>query len=236
MTDRTRASRGALGTLGAGLCLTLLLAAPLSAQGGFTLVGGVAYEPGGPGPALVDGMRAAGFDDIRPGVCYGTNCPYAVETPFYYNAGIDLAAFGGFRYRAPGPFSVETLISNGQRGHAEGYDSGGRGHLLVSYASFILSTTVALHVGPIRLEAGPAVNRTGWAATRNHSRTIEGKTVTLGGTAAVSGEVRVGELLLSFKSGLRQFPAVDLRDPVWLALDVDYYSVLVGVTVTGWTD
>lgn len=214
----------------------LLVAEPVGAQQDtrLTLVGGLGYEPGGPGPALVDALEAAGMDDVRYGACLQTVCPNGVQHPFYSNAGIDLVAFAGLRYRFRAPFSIEARISNGQRGHAEGYDETAKRHLLVSYVAFVFSGTAALHLGPLRLEAGPALNRTAWTATRNSVNETQGRTWTLGGVAAVGGELRAGDALISFKAGVRQFPGADLLEPVSVPLQVDYDSILIGLTVTRW--
>lgn len=217
--------------------MALFGAAPVAGQGlTVSAVGGLAYEPGGSGAALAGALAAAGYDDFFRGACAGGTCPNATQYPFYHNTGLDLAAFAGVRIHPPGPFSLEALVSNGQRGHAEGYDQETRRHLLVAYASFILSAGLGVHLGPLRLEAGPALNRIGWEVTRNSASTVERSTVTLGGMAAVSGELRVGDALVSLRAGLRRFRPADLRTRAQVPLEPDYRSLIVGLTVTGWTD
>lgn len=210
-----------------------LLAAPVAAQepSGFSFVGGIAYEPGGPGSALVDELVAAGYSDQLPASCRGPGCE-PPDHPFFFDEGLNIAALVGMRYRFGAPVSLEMIFSNGQRGHAEGYNHAARDYLIIAYSSFLLTTTAGAHVGPFRLEAGPVLNNTGWESTRNSSRQASGRTTAVGGTVGVSGSVRIPDAVLAVKVGVRRFPGTDLLTAVQAPFAPDYNSFFIGVTAS----
>lgn len=215
--------------LGAQLAAAPMAPAVAQEPRGLMFVGGIAYEPGGPGRGLLDELVAAGYSDRLPSNCAHPGCE-PPDHPFYHDEGLNIAALVGMRYRFDAPFSLEMLGSNGQRGHAEGYSSSAREYLIVAYSSLLLTTTLGAHVGPIRLEAGPVFNSTGWEVTRNSARSRKGRTSAVGGTAGVSGGVHLGGALLSLKVGIRGFPGTDLRIPVRVPFEPDYHSFFIGVT------
>ena len=172
-----------------------LAAAPAAAQEGTGLafVAGLAYEDGGPGAALVTGLRAIGMDGTRPGACYVTVCVDPVVHPFYFDEGLNLSVFLGVRYRFHAPVSIDALFSNGQRGHAEGYDDDTFDHVIIRYSTFIFSTSLGAHAGPIRLAAGPVLKTTGWKSTLNATRDSSDRTFAMGGMVNASAGVRFSE-------------------------------------------
>lgn len=216
--------------------LTVALVAPFTTGSaaaqeplGLTFIGGIAYEPGGPGAALVDELIMAGYADHMPASCQFPGCE-PPDHPFYFDEGLNVAALVGVRYRFTAPLSVELLASNGQRGHAEGYSSRARDYVVVAYSSLLLATTVGGHVGPLRVEAGPVFNSTRWEATHNSSRQKRGRTAAVGGTLGVTGSVRLSDALFSLKVGMRGFPGTDLRPAIQVPLEPDYHSFFIGVT------
>ncbi|MDX1675034.1 MAG: hypothetical protein R3314_09590 [Longimicrobiales bacterium] len=210
----------------------LSIAAPAAGQGshGLTFVAGVGYERGGPGPSLVESLEAADLGDTRPERCYVQTCVEAVEHPFYFDDGLNVVAFIGARYRFPAPFSLELIGSNGQRGHAEGFNMDTKETLIVSYASFMLTATGGVHLGPLRLEAGPVLNQILWETTRNSDKLREQGKPVFGTVVGASGSIRISEVYLSLRAGVRQFPTIDLRD-LGVPLEAEYSSFYVGVTV-----
>jgi hypothetical protein len=222
--------RGAL----LGGVLAALAAGPAAGQavGEVSFVGGLGYTQGSPGPGLVDGLDALGLGDTRAGQCYGTVCVDGVDHPFYHDEGLDIAALAGVRYRAHRLLSLEALISNGQRGHAEGYNAETREHMVVAYASLLLSTTVNGHLGPFHLEAGPAVSTTGWRATRNSTTTIRSRSWALGTTVGAGVSVPFQEVVLTLRAAVRRFPHVELEVPSRQYIEADYRALIVGITAT----
>lgn len=216
----------------AGLTAAPFTATPAAAQdSGFSFVAGLAYEDGGPGPELVEALRHIELDDVRPGGCRGTVCVEPTAHPFYFDEGLDLAVLLGFRYRFRAPLSVEGLISNGARGHAEGYDAEARDHLVVSYASFLLTTTLGAHLGPVRVEAGPVFNSTRWKSTFNSTRETKDGTFTVGGLVGASASFRFKEVLISLRTGVRRFPSAGIENPLQVQLEAGYDSFYVGASV-----
>lgn len=224
----------------AAVCaLSLLLMIGLSADAawaqhdprGLSFVAGAAYEWGGPGPSLVRELAAAGLDQDKPEECFGTTCVYGEEYPFYFDEGLNLAGMFGLRYRFDPPFSIEALVSNSLRGQAEGYNQEVGDHLVVTYSSILFSTTLAAHLGPVRLEAGPLWNRTRWGKTRTRSSSASGTTVTLGAVLSASASRVVGRAMVSVKAGLRENPPVDLRGPLQVELEPGYRTFFLGATV-----
>lgn len=233
MSDGSRRGPGRVWGVVAGVLAALLVAAPAWGQepNGFTFLGGIGYERGGPGGALIDALHTADLADVQPGRCHATTCVDPVEYPFHYTEGLNLAGFIGGRYRFDIPLSFELTVSNGPRGHAEGYNDELKEHVIVAYESFLAAATAGLHLGPIRLEAGPVINHTSWELTRN-SRTIDEQGIpVIGGTVGASGGVRVGEVFLSLGAGLRRFPTGGLEPAFHIPLQADYRSYFVNVSV-----
>lgn len=217
----------------AGLLAVPLRAAPAHAQEhrGLAFVGGVAYERGGPGPSLVDELIAAGYDDQRPQPCPYEGCEVE-ETPFYFDEGLNLIVLLGVRYYFHPMVSIEGLGSNGPRGHAEGYDFLRGEHLIVAYSSLMFATTLGAHLGPIRIEAGPVLNSTGWNVTRNSFTGSGGRTSVVGSTAGLGGSLRLADVILSIKAAIRRFGRTELPPAVQIPLAPEYHSFFVGVTVS----
>ena len=216
------------GRAGFGMVLTaVLMVAPAAAQGpGLRFVGGIGYEEGSPGESLVASMEAAGWGHDKTG--WGG----AQEYPFHFDEGIDLVAFIGARYRFSAPLSIEVLLSNGPRGHAEGYNRIEQQVLVVAYSSFVVTATGGIHLGPIRLEGGPVVSRMSWDATRNAQEAGNEQAMVLGTTFGASGTVRLSSVLVSLRAGVRRYPEIDLRDELHLPIRADYESFYVGLTVS----
>lgn len=234
MSDRTSLPGRCGPALLVGAMAGLLLAAPAAGQElrGLTFVGGVGYEWGGPGPSLVDALREADLADPKEGRCfYATTCAEPIDYPVYFNEGLNLTAFIGARYRFDAPLSIELLFSNGQRGHAEGYNETTRETLVVSYAAFMVTVTGGLHLGPVRLEAGPVLNQIFWGITRTSEDAGSEGIPVFGVNLGAGGGFRVGAVLLSLRAGIRQFPTTDLRPALQVPLEADYRSFYVGVTV-----
>lgn len=222
------AARGAPWLL--GIVVTLLAAGSAHAQEpeGLKLVGGLAYEPGGPGAVLEAELGAAGYDD-RPYSC-SSDCDF----PFYHDEGLNLAMALGFRYRFVAPFVIEAILSNGQRGHAEGFSSDARGHLTLAYGTLILASTAGAYIGPIKVAAGPALNRISWDVTRDSRNAGRGVSVAPGGTVEMAMDLRAADTLFSLKVGARRFAAAGLDEAVDLPFQIDYSSFFLGFTMTRW--
>jgi hypothetical protein len=212
----------------------VLTAAPASAQSesGASFVAGLAYADGSPGPALADALRAAGMDGVRSGTCNGVVCIEPVEHPFYYDEGLNLSFLLGVRYRMEWPISFEILLSNGARGHAEGYNSATFDHLVVSYTSFVLSTTVGAHLGPLRFEAGPVFNSTGWKSTLNSTEVVDDRTLSVGTAIGISAGVDFKEVVLTLHAGYRRYPSPEFDTPIRTPLTADYSAFYVGLTAS----
>jgi hypothetical protein len=211
----------------AALLLALLLASPAAAQDrhGLSFLGGAAYERGGPGPSLVASLDRAGFGDTR----LEADGPY--EHPLYVYAGLELSGFVGGRYRFRNPFSIDFVISNGSRGHAEGYRSYGQTTLFLFWTSIRLTSTVGVHVGPVRLAAGPTMNTVFWDAEIN-SVSIDGFTrVVVGGTGTVSVNIPGDGVLFSLVAGARAFPAMSLRPELEEPISAHYGTLFLGITL-----
>lgn len=224
---------GSVLTLLGGVVVVLALAAPAGAQGsrGLSFVGGLAYETGGPGPSLVDALTEVDLADDKPGRCYGVTCVSSTEYPFYFDDGLNISAFAGARYRFGAPFSMELLLSNGQRGHAEGYNDQDKRTLLVAYASFMLTATAGVHLGPVRLSAGPVVNNVIWDVKRNTQDIGKQGIPVVGLTLGASGSIRIRDVLVSLRAGARRFPTTDLQPTFNVPLQADYRSFFVGIAV-----
>jgi hypothetical protein len=226
---RLRALPGAL----AGVLVSLLVCAPLSAQesSGFSLVGGLSWETGGPGPGLVDGLAAAGLDQTKPGRCTGVVCLEDVEHPYYFREGLGVVGRLGFRYRFDRPVSVDVVVAQGPRGHAKGYNDLDKNAVVMSYTTYVLTTTGGVHLGPLRVDAGPAVSRTTMEGTRNSVDTGAENTITVGAALGVEGSFPVSGGLVSLRTGLRYFPATELVNTVNVPARAEYTSLQVGVTL-----
>lgn len=229
------ARRWSTATRSLAWCLLAALCFAVPARGqeprGLTFVIGLGYEEGGPGPALTDALAEADLADVKPERCVLTTCVDAVEHPVHFSEGLNLAAFFGGRYRFDAPLSLELLASNGQRGHAEGYNDETKEDLVVAYASFLLSATLGVHVGPVRLETGPVLKQTYWNVTRSGRDLGRRGIPAFGALLGASGSVRVADVFLSVRAGLRRFPTTDLRSRFNVPIEADYRSFLVGVTV-----
>jgi hypothetical protein len=154
-----------------------------------------------------------------------------VNYPFYFDEGLDIAAFVGGRYRFGGPIALEVLLSNGPRGHAEGFNDANSDHYVVRYSSFLLSNAVQGHFGPALIEAGPVLSYTAWDASRNSSDAGATGDWQIGGHAGVGAELPVRSVRISLRVGGRVFPQTDLRGSLGLPLQPDYRSYYVGLTV-----
>ena len=212
----------------------LLATEPASAQGarGLAFVGGLGYQSGGPGQDLVDALARGGLDDIRPGTCAGSICQDSVDFPFHFRDGIGLAVTLGARYRFHAPVSVEMVVANGQRGHAEGYrEQPLQQHMTVSYSSYVLGSTVGAHVGPLRLGLGPALLLTSWSAVQNAAVTESSSSSTFGGMAAVSYSVRLPGTVLSLRASAQRFGPARVPNPMQIPIEADYRSYELGITV-----
>lgn len=228
---RIAVGMGVVGMWGVGMLVAgLLTASPAAAQepAGLTYIVGVGYEKGGPGPALVEEMVEAGYDDRIPcSAGCGLNDPY----PYYHDEGLNITGMVGLRYRFAAPFSLELLASNAQRGHGQGYSARTQTHLVLGYASYLVAATAGVHMGPVRLEAGPVLSATSWQVTRNSARRRDTRTTALGGTAAVSGSVRLSDMLLSLKVGVRKLQPADMRSGLLFPFEPAFESYFVAITV-----
>ncbi len=237
MRTRSMRRRSATLTVLLGLAgLAALPAAPAAAQNvtGLSFIGGLEYERGNPGSDLVHAFDAAGLNGVRPGRCAGPYCNPEEEYPFHFADGIGLSLAMGFRYRFAAPVSLETMVSNGPRGHAEGFDDVTSEHLIVSYSAFILASSIGAHLGPFRLAAGPALLSTGWAATYNAADTEKTTSVRLGGTLGLSYGLRIGDAMLSLRASVHEFPDDQVPNPMDLPIRTQYRTYRVGVTVNPW--
>jgi hypothetical protein len=231
------AHRRGFGVLVAALVLGGLAGgAPAAAQStnGLSFIGGLGYERGNPGSDLVYALNAAGLDGVRPGRCAGPYCNPDEQYPFHFADGIGLTLSMGFRYRFTLPVSLEAMVSNGPRGHAEGFDDVTNDHLIVSYSAFVLASSLGVHIGSLRLAAGPAFLSTGWAATYNAADTEKTTSVQLGTTVGMSYGLRVGDAVLSLRASVNDFPRDVVPNPMDLPIQAQYRTYRLGVTVNPW--
>ncbi len=215
---------------GTGWVLTLvglLVANPSAAQDrhGFSFLGGAAYERGGPGPSLVASLDDAGFGDTR----IESDGPY--EHPLYVYAGLELTGFVGGRYRFRSPVSVDFLISNGSRGHAEGYRSYRQTTIFLHWTSIRLTSTVGVHLGPVRIAAGPTLNTVLWNAEVNSVSLDDFTVPVLGGTSSISLNIPGDGVLFSLVAGARAFPAMNLQSELEEPISAQYGTLFFGVTL-----
>ncbi|MFO7892336.1 MAG: hypothetical protein R6U63_01265 [Longimicrobiales bacterium] len=211
----------------------LLSAGPATAQDGrgLSFLTGLGYQQGGPGPDLVGAFIDAGLDDIERERCAGPVCQDSVVFPMHFSEGIGLAISIGFRYRFDAPFSVEVLAANGARGHAKGYRETNKDHLLVGYSSYVLGSTFGVHVGPVRLGAGPALLSTAWSAVQNSATRKKTTGTAVGGVAAVSYSVGLSDAVLSLRALLQGFRAETVPNPMQIPIHTQYQTFEIGVTV-----
>ena len=204
------------------------LTAPLAAQEapGLSVVAGGGYEQGGPGPSLARSLEAAGFGDY-----HFEGGGVRADYPQYYNAGLNLVLFLGAHYRFEGPFSIDALVSNGSRGHAQGYDAAGPDRLLLRWSTALLTSTAGVHLGPIRIGAGPTLNVLFWDAELNWSDLGSYMTPVLGGTATATARLRTRSVVVSLNAGVRTFMDASLEPAPGLPLETGYDSWFVGLTV-----
>ena len=200
--------------------------APDSSRSGLTYVLGIGYEQGGPGSEVARSFVEAGYGDNRT-----PRAGVRQEYPFDYTDGLNLAAFVGARYRFDAPYSIELIFSNGHRGHAEGFDGGDLSELTVSWASFLITATLGVHLGPVRLAAGPTLNAMYWSATLNEQDLGGPNTTVLGATALAAAEIPTQDVLVSITVGTRSFPTVDLVEAAFIPVTAYYRTFFVGVTV-----
>lgn len=218
--------------------VALLSAGPATAQDnrGLSFLTGLGYQEGGPGPDLMDALGDAGLDDIRPGTCAGAVCQDPDVFPMHFSEGIGLALSLGFRYRFDAPFSLEVLAANGQRGHAEGYRETNKEHLIIGYSSYVLGSTFGVHVGPVRLGAGPAILTTAWSAVQNSAIENETTGTAVGGVAGVSYSVGLPDATLSLRALLQRFRAKTVPNPLQIPIHAQYRTFEIGITVNPRTD
>lgn len=224
-----QSGRGRAGAAGVLAVVLLFMApgSPAAAQGpGLRFVGGIGYHEGSPGESLVAALESSGWGDDRTG--WGRSQEY----PFHFGEGIDLIAWVGARYRFGLPLSVEVLLSNGPRGHAEGFNETEQQVLVVAYSSYLVMATGGIHLGPVRLEGGPVVSRMSWNATRNAQEIGSEKMAVVGTALGASGTVRLSDVLVSLRAGIRQYPEVDLRNAPRFPIRAGYDSFYVGLTVS----
>lgn len=221
-----------------GAVAAVFFAGPLAGQDprGLSLVAGLAYERGGPGPSLVQELAEAGLDDPRVRPCFPQVPCTATEYPFYFDDGLDIAAMVGARYRWDRPFSIQAVLSNGRRGHAEGYQEEPYDHVLVRYASFLTTVSFGLHLGSVRLEAGPALNATNWSGVRRNADPRKGTVTELGAAGGVSVGFRAADVQLAVRAGGHMFPSTDLGNSLLVPLRSEYRSFYVGVSILPWHD
>lgn len=200
-------------------CLALAAAAPAPGQEthGLSAIAGGGYERGGPGPSLAASLTATGFDDYR---LEGGGA--RIDHPRFYDAGLNLVFFLGGHYRFRGPYSIDAILSNGSRGHAQGYDAAGPVRLLLRWSSLLLTSSVGVHLGPVRLAAGPTVNVLFWDTERNWSQERAFVTPVPGATAVASARFHAGDVLVSFQTGVRTFAPADLAPAMNLPLETRY--------------
>ncbi len=212
----------------------LVVAAPAAGQDaeGVSFIGGMGYEHGGPGPDLVSALDRGGLGDVQPGTCAGAICQDSTYYPQHFSEGIGLVVTLGFRYRFPGPYSLDALLSNGQRGHAEGYtEQPLQNQLTVTYNSYVLKSTIGVHLGPIRLGVGPALLFTEWNAVANSAVEEHSSSRTVGTVASISYSVSLPSTVLGFQAGVQQFGSVDVPNSMKIPIDAAYRTWNVGVTV-----
>lgn len=204
------------------LPLALLVAGPAGAQSGddrlpITALLGIAYERGGPGPAV-----AATFDDAGYGDRQVLAGGIALEHPMHYTDGLNLSVFVGAEYR-PGPYSVDLVLSNGHVGHAEGYDVTDASEISTSWRSFLATATVGVHLGPVRLGAGPSMTMLRWTLRRDVAAALSHTSLTLGATASGRASATVAGTEVSLAVGTRAFPTIDLTETLFAPVVVTEY-------------
>lgn len=206
----------------------LALRNPATAQEpfGLSVVAGGGYEVGGPGASLSRSLTAAGFGDLHT-----EGSGVRVQYPEYYDAGIGLVFFLGGHYRFHGPFSVDFLVSNGSRGHIDGYDNSSPDRLLIRWSAATITSTGGVHVGPLRLGIGPTLNMIFWDSERNWSKQPNLTTPVLGGTALVTARLPAREVLVSLTAGYRAFTTAHLSPAIDLPIDARYETWFIGLTV-----
>jgi len=204
-------------------------ATPAAAQDahGFGVVAGLGYEMGGPGPSLASALTAQGMGDRHM-----AGSGEVTQYPLYYDAGIGLAVFLGGHYQFRGPYSVDFLVSNGSRGHAEGYSNSGPDRLLIRWSSGMLTATAGVHLGPVRLAAGPTVNMIFWDMERNWAPQPALTTPLLGATALATARIPARDAVVSLSAGVRAFGRADLSDALGLPITAQYDTWFVGLTVS----
>ncbi|MFO7894632.1 MAG: hypothetical protein R6U63_12930 [Longimicrobiales bacterium] len=209
-------------------CVALAAATPAPGQEahGLSAIAGGGYERGGPGSSLAGSLAAIGFDDrlFEGGGGW-------VDHPRLYDAGLNLVFFLGGHYRFPGPYSIDAILSNGSRGHAQGYDGSGPDRLLLRWSSLLLTSSVGVHLGPVRLAAGPTVNVLVWDTERNWSDERTFVTPVPGATAVASARFSAGDVLASLQTGVRTFAPADLAPALSVPLKATYSTWFVGVTI-----
>lgn len=210
-------------------------AAPATAQAvdphGLSVVFGVGYETGGWGPSIVTAFAEAGMDEEVSGICVGSFCDPPINYPVHYRAGIGAQFTAGVQYRWRRPVSLEVLGSNGVWGHAEGSRESPNEHLLLIYRPLLLTSTLGLHLGPVRVGAGPALNRTSWEYDYNHGRTGTQQTLTAGLAGSARFDLRLRDVTIAGRVDLRAFPDEEIRNPTDHTFTVDYRSLVVAVSL-----
>lgn len=209
-------------------CAALASAPPALGQEphGLSAIAGGGYEQGGPGPSLAGSLADNGFDDYR---FEGGGA--RVDYPRFYDAGLNLVFFLGGHYRFPGPYSIDAILSNGSRGHAQGHDASGPDRLLLRWSSLLLTSSVGVHLGPVRLAAGPTANLLFWDTERNWSQERTFVTPVPGATAVASARFPAGDVLVSLQTGVRAFAPADLAPALNVPLEATYSTWFLGVTV-----
>jgi hypothetical protein len=197
---------------------------------GITL--GVGYEAGGAGASLLESLEAAALNHTVPRRCVVNICQEAIEYPFIGGEDFNVTLSLGARFRFRAPFSVELLISNGVRGHGEGYrDVNTKEHLIVTYVPLILSGTVGVHLGPVRLAAGPAINRTSWNAIYNSGTEKTTDVSVLGALGEASFQVPVREVAVALRVQGRLFQDARVENPMQVPLSASYRGLVIGLTL-----
>jgi hypothetical protein len=206
----------------------LFAAAAAAAQEpqGVSVIAGGGYEMGGPGPSLARSLSAVGLGDSHQ-----SGSGVITQYPEYYEAGIGLTFFVGGHYRFRGPYSVDFVVSNGSRGHAEGFDNSGPDRLLIRWTTAMLTATAGIHFGPFRLAAGPTLNMIFWSTERNFSENPGLTTPIAGGTALLTARIPTRDVLVSLTAGARTFGTADLSTVTELPISARYETWFVGLTV-----
>lgn len=225
--------------LGAGLAAVaaLALAGPATAQEarGLSFVGGLSYQGGGPGQTLLTALVDNGLGERQD--CQDTLCHTSEDYPFHFQEGIGLSVTLGFRYRFDAPVSIDVLVSNGQRGHAEGYrGQPNQAHLIITYSSYLVASTVGVHLGPIRVGVGPASLISFWNAVENAATGEYTTTGSVGGGAEVSYSVQVPSAMLALRARGFSFRSARIPNPLDLPIQASQRLFEVGITVNPRTD